>query len=188
MIKKSVKATTKRGKVTRIPSRAKARTAKKTYEYNTGMANRYSGVEGDLFGTLSKIQSQITNKEAEIFRLKNKIYECDKKYHRNMVLFDKALDRNESKKAEIYLDRNDQLKIDTKAYQKKINVLIEEVRDLKKNQEAYRNVVEKVEPLRWYYAFQSRKASDREGRAKHNAYGYYNDTYAEYGKTKQLRK
>lgn len=175
--KKSIKGTTKRGKVTRISSRTKARSANKTDFTNIAKARNYQDVKSDMYKLMDTYGNKWKKNHDKILRYEQSLRLNEQKIKKYSTLYvDSKYGKNKGKTTE-YLSKLNELRKKKDDLILKITTLKFENSEISDKLDAYSNIVGKVEPVRWYYALQSRKASDRFRRAVGYRNGYYNDHY-----------
>lgn len=177
--KKSVKATTKRGKVTRIPSGAKAKTADKTMKKNFNMSKYYYETQGNLSSKEAELERKLNKNRAKIGEYQIAIHSYNQKLEKYVDLYNKAVKNKnvDFEKMAGYLSKIRDLRSKIRNTSYKVDELRNENGFLFDKIAELDNAYYDTEPVRWYHAIQGRKASDRKSRAKRERSGYFNDHY-----------
>lgn len=172
--KMSAKATTKRGKVTRIPSGTKARTAKKTMDNSVKKVWQYEQVDTDVLNLIREKEAKRIKNYELISRYKERIIEAEGKIGRYTSKYNEALKKSDNEKSKYYLKKISDTQLEKVILNERLEETIKKNQELSDYIEIYRNLRPKSIPLSEYHLLRYRKASDRNDTASHKRGRKYN--------------
>lgn len=173
--RKSVKGTTKRGKVTRVPSRAKAKSAVKTFlNHNT---EPYREAILELEGRINEAGVEIEKYQKEIGAIEVSIYSCKRNLEKSIRIRNNCDDycgneyKNElSKEIAEYKKR-------IKKYEKQIEDIRNKIKDKRSIINASKTMQDSLKPILRYHTYHARRDFDRISKASYIRGSRWNEHY-----------
>lgn len=172
--KKSVKATTKRGKVTRVPSRAKAKSAVKTFlNHNT---EPYREAYDKLEGRTDKIKLELERDKKSVEHYESLI-ESSKRNIQRLKRMCNNCDEYDCRYVELYLDEIKRYKENIQHYKKRIEELRTAIDKNKGIINANKTMMNSLEPVIRYHRYHARRDFDRISKASYIRVSRWNEHY-----------